>query len=285
MSSRGPEKSSRRILIESSYTIERRTFRRGKHRLQSQPDYLILHLFRSSFEGVPAGACLLGNPNQALEPGSSRRRSEALLIRLSPELLIEKAARLKLYRTGADLRFNQSRVDADERLKGLIEQLDIEFESQATGWREMIGSVVDQLAVHLLRNYINVRRSEEIELSRVGIVDRRLRRAIEFMHDNCGRDLSLAEIAAQAYLSEFHFSRLFKKITGSSPHAYLAMLRIERARRLLVETDQPIAEVGALVGYPAQSHFTKIFREMTGLTPLAFRRAAGPPGLSGGEVN
>ena len=94
------------------------------------------------------------------------------------------------------------------------------------------------------------------------------------MHDNCGRELALAEIAAAAYLSEFHFARLFKKIIGSSPHAYLAGLRIERARHLLAETDLPITEVGAQVGYASQSHFTKIFREATGLTPYAFRRAA-----------
>jgi AraC family transcriptional regulator len=108
----------------------------------------------------------------------------------------------------------------------------------------------------------------------VGIVDRRLRRAIEFMSDNCGRELSLAEIAGAAYLSEFHFARLFKKTTGATPHAYLASLRIERARRLLAESDLPIAEVGAEVGYASQSHFTKIFREATGMTPKAFRNAA-----------
>src|SRR5262245_65119511 len=94
------------------------------------------------------------------------------------------------------------------------------------------------------------------------------------MNDNCGRELSLAEIAGAAYLSEFHFSRLFKKITGATPHAYLASLRIERARRLLAESDLPIAEVGAEVGYASQSHFTKIFREATGMTPRAFRHAA-----------
>jgi len=51
-------------------------------------------------------------------------------------------------------------------------------------------------------------------------------------------------------------------------------LRIERARRLLAETDLPITDVGAQVGYNSQSHFTKIFREATGMTPKAFRDAA-----------
>jgi AraC family transcriptional regulator len=108
-----------------------------------------------------------------------------------------------------------------------------------------------------------------------------LRRAIEFMHDNCGRELSLSEIARAAYLSAFHFARLFKKITGLTPHAYLAGLRIEKARRLLAETDLQITEVGARVGYAGQSHFTKIFREATGLTPKAFRDATFNTGSGG----
>lgn len=275
MNSPGTGIPSKRIFIESAFSIERRIFTRGRHPLPPQPDYLIFYLLSSAFEVFPAGACLFGNPNKPLDPGLSRGRSEALLVRLSPELLIEKAARLRLYRTGSQLLFSKTKTDNDDRLTGLLNLIGVEMESRAAGWREMIGSQIDQLGVYLLRNHINVRRSEEIELSRAGIVDRRLRRAIEFMHDNCSRELSLAEIAAHAYLSAFHFARLFKKITGTTPHAYLAMLRIERARRLLAETDQPITEVGSLVGYPGQSHFTKVFREMTGMTPLAFRRAAG----------
>lgn len=202
-------------------------------------------------------------------------------MRLAPGLLIETAARLRLGRTGFELRFRQPLVPItdDARLRDLLEAMLAEMEGGQTGWREMIAASINQLAVHLLRAHINVQRSDEIELSRVGVVDRRLRRAIEFMHDNCGRELALAEIAAAAYLSEFHFARLFKKITGATPHSYLAGLRIERARRLLAESDLPIAEVGATVGHASQSHFTKVFREATGMTPHAFRRAARSTGI------
>ena len=165
-------------------------------------------------------------------------------------------------------------LTGDAKLRATLEEIASEIEGGDAGWREVIRSLVNQLTVYLFRAHINAQRSDEIELSRVGIVDRRLRRAIEFMSDNCGRELSLAEIAGAAYLSEFHFARLFKKITGATPHAYLASLRIERARRLLAESDLPIAEVGAEVGYASQSHFTKIFREATGMTPKAFRDAA-----------
>jgi AraC family transcriptional regulator len=211
----------------------------------------------------------------------NRRRSELLLVRIAPELLVETAARLRLYRTGSHLLFRQplTPLNDDLRLRSTLESIAAEMASADAGWREVIRSLINQLAVYLLRAHINVQRSNEIELSRVGMVDRRLRRAIEFMHDNCGRELTLVEIAAAAYLSEFHFARLFKKITGVTPHAYLASLRIEKARRLLAETDLPIIEISAEVGYASQSHFTKVFRAATGLTPRVFRHAAIKAGI------
>ncbi len=212
--------------------------------------------------------CFLLNPNESLRMPKSE--AEWLLLRLSPQLMVETAMRLKLYRTGSNLLFSHSQTD-DPKLQTVLTGMRSEMLEGAAGWREVIQSLVQQLVVHLLRAHVNLKRSEELELSRVGIVDRRLRRAIEFMHDNCARELSLAEIADAAYLSEFHFARLFKKISGTTPHAYLATLRIERARKLLAETDLAITEVGARVGYNSQSHFTKIFREATGITPHAFR--------------
>jgi AraC family transcriptional regulator len=85
--------------------------------------------------------------------------------------------------------------------------------------------------------------------------------------------LPLEEIAAAAHLSPFHFARLFKKLTGATPHAYLASLRTARAQSLLADTDLSITEVSARVGYDSPSHFAKAFRQLTGLSPSAFRNA------------
>jgi AraC family transcriptional regulator len=264
-----------RIVIESNFSIERRSLTRRASELPPQPDFLLIHFLESQIPNLPSGASLLANPNQPISLANNRQRTELLLVRLAPALLVEAAARLRLHREGSHLVFRQPLTPLidDHRLRGALESIASEMESADTGWRDVIRSLVNQLAVYLLRAHINVHRSDEIELSRVGMVDRRLRRAIEFMSDHCGRDLALAEIADAAYLSEFHFARLFKKITGVTPHAYLASLRIEKARRLLAETDLPITEVGAQVGYNSQSHFTKIFREATGLTPRVFRNA------------
>jgi AraC family transcriptional regulator len=126
--------------------------------------------------------------------------------------------------------------------------------------------------VHVLRNYSQPRLSDQLELSRAGLIDRRIRRSIELMHTQLDQDLTLKALAAASYLSPFHFARLFKKLTGSTPHNYLAGIRATRAQLLLADTELSITEVGAQVGYLSASHFTKAFRIATGTTPREFRK-------------
>lgn len=265
-----------RVAIESLFSVERWPLSRGATEISSQSGYLLV-CCTDLLPPTPSDpVCQFLNPNQSLRLAAARHPRELLLIRLTPQLLIETAARLRLHPAGAHLLFRHSLtpITEDAKLSATLQVMREEMTEAAAGWREVIASLVNQLAIHLLRWHVNVQRSDEVELSRVGMVDRRLRRAIEFMHDNCQRELALAEISSAAYLSAFHFARLFKKITGITPHAYLATLRIEKARRLLAESDLSISEIGAQVGYASQSHFTRIFREATGLTPRAFRQAA-----------
>jgi AraC family transcriptional regulator len=147
-----------------------------------------------------------------------------------------------------------------------------ELTSERAGKEIVMRALVEQVLVHLLRHYSTPRRSEELELSRVGLVDRRIRRSVELMHTQLDQDLSLKALAGASYLSPFHFARLFKKLTGASPHNYLASIRATRAQLLLAETDLSVREIGALVGYLSGSHFTKAFRLATGTTPREFRK-------------
>jgi AraC family transcriptional regulator len=191
-------------------------------------------------------------------------------IRIHPALINTLVAEMGLTRATAEIVFRVSHA-MDETLLKIARIIAGEVTDEKPGHEIMLDALVRQLAIHLLRSHLTVRKSAQIELSRVGPVDRRLRRALEFMHDNYGRELALEEIAASAYLSEYHFARLFKQITGVTPHVYLANLRIEKARRLLVETSLPVIEIAAMVGYQSQSHFTKIFKSVTGITPRAYR--------------
>jgi AraC family transcriptional regulator len=199
---------------------------------------------------------------------------EFVSVGISPALVNELVTEIGLLRTTAEIVFRNNRT-TDEAITDIARSIISEIGVERVGHGAMLDAIVRQLVIHLLRSHLTVRKSTQIELSRAGPVDRRLRRAIEFMQDNYERELALEEIASAAYLSEYHFARLFKQITGVTPHVYLANVRLEHARRLLSETSFSISEIATRVGYQSQSHFTKIFKSVTGVTPRVYRENSG----------
>lgn len=198
---------------------------------------------------------------------------ERLTLTMSQPWLGEAAARLGREGRGPVI-FSHSVAPIDDALALTIRRLVVELGRSGEGRNEAVELVMALASLDIVGPHATSDRLERLERSRAGLVDRRLRRSIEFMHDNFDRELSLAEIAEAAYLSEFHFARLFKRITGVTPHAYLAGLRIEHARRLLSTTDRSIADIGAGVGYQSASHFGRVFRQATGFTPTEYRDLA-----------
>ena len=132
-----------------------------------------------------------------------------------------------------------------------------------------IESLTQTFVLHLLKNYSTANSSAE-NLSG-GLSGYKLRRAKEFIIENLEEDLSLAEIAAAADLSQYHFARAFRKSTGFTPQQYLMKQRIERAKELLAKDDLPIVEISLRTGFKNQSHFTTLFRKFTKLTPRTWR--------------
>lgn len=227
-------------------------------------------------DGANKGA-LKTQQSLLFEPGkrikATGQNVESLLVNFSPAFMIDYAARSRLTGWGSTPTFTGIVIENDKRLIQLLTDLAQELATDEPGKEIIISALTEQVAVQLLRKHSRMRKSDELELSRAGLVDRRIRRAVEFMQTHLEQELSLKDIAAASYLSPYHFARLFKKLTGATPHSYLASLRTASAKLLLAETDLPISGIAARVGYATPSHFTKAFRQITGLTPRAFRAA------------
>lgn len=93
-----------------------------------------------------------------------------------------------------------------------------------------------------------------------------------YIQDNLHRDLSRDDIAGEVYRNPAYLSRLFRKETGLSLSEYIAHQRIERAKKLLVETNDKISHIAEGLGYLHFSYFAKLFKKLTGLTPQDYRK-------------
>jgi AraC family transcriptional regulator len=104
---------------------------------------------------------------------------------------------------------------------------------------------------------------------------RKFHTVVEYIMENLEGNPTLAQMAAVANLSPYHFARQFKASTGLAPHQYLISRRIERAQHLLrTHGEFGLAEVALRVGFADQSKFSFHFKRIVGATPRQFRLSA-----------
>ena len=95
--------------------------------------------------------------------------------------------------------------------------------------------------------------------------------AINYIDANYDKPATLADIAKVSYLSVSRLAHIFKEQMGITIIDYLTSVRIERAKQLLLGTEQNCTEICFQVGYNNQSYFTRTFKELVGMTPRQFR--------------
>ena len=100
-----------------------------------------------------------------------------------------------------------------------------------------------------------------------------LGRTIAFINDRLADDISLDDLANLCGMTKFHFLRLFKASTNSSPYQYLRDRRIERARHLLSTTQYAIGDIAGQCGFASATGFAEMFRKVVGVAPTAWRAA------------
>ena len=96
--------------------------------------------------------------------------------------------------------------------------------------------------------------------------------AIRYLNEHYMEDIDISLMASELGFHSAYLTRLFGRYAGVTPLKYLTNLRIQEAKRLLLDTSLPISVVGERVGYPDQFHFSKTFRKATGVNPSAFRK-------------
>jgi AraC family transcriptional regulator len=105
---------------------------------------------------------------------------------------------------------------------------------------------------------------------------RRLQRVLDYVEARLSENVSLDDLASEACLSPFHFSRLFRRATGLAPHRYLTERRIRHAQQMILAGQASLAEVALDTGFGSQANFSRVFRKATGVSPGAYRELHRP---------
>ncbi|MET0848056.1 MAG: AraC family transcriptional regulator [Pseudomonas sp.] len=182
--------------------------------------------------------------------------------------LIEQASRELLGEHVRAVRLRDVSGARDARVAFVMEQLRTEWVEERSPSSLFARSLAQALAVHLVRSYLcDIQPGRRVN----ALQAYKLRKVTDAMTAHLSAEFSLAKLARLAELSDYHFSRMFKRATGLSPSQYFIRLRMVRARQLLLETRRSVIDVGLEVGYSSPSHFSQVFRREVGVTPSEFR--------------
>lgn len=144
------------------------------------------------------------------------------------------------------------------------------------------GSGFSELALDLAAAVL--RAAGECRPARISSLDeRRVAAVARHLEEHFDRPCSLDELARLAALSPFHFLRVFRAVTGLTPHQYLLRARLRAAAALLVTTQTPVTEIALAVGFEDLSNFTRSFGAEYRLTPKRYR-ASQPAGRNSRAV-
>lgn len=140
--------------------------------------------------------------------------------------------------------------------------------------RNALSSVVARLMTYLPKSAASLSRSALLREERIKLM-------LDYIRSHLRDEITVAQIAAAASVSESECVRCFRGVIHTPPIQYVKQYRLQKAAELLKETDKRINEIGEECGFQEMSYFAKTFRELYGLTPTEFRRKSA--GRKGGE--
>jgi AraC family transcriptional regulator len=223
------------------------------------------------YASPPAGSILV------IPAGSQARwrwsgRNDSLTVSLEPHLLARVAAESFDLDPARLVVPPLDRLDVPQ-LRTSMQAIDDELVAGTAGGNLAAESLANVLAVQLIRHVLTPRRPAG---DRDGKLPQgRLRSVVEYIEEHLDAGLTLADLAAVARLSPYHFARQFRAATGLPPYQFVLARRIDRAKQLLQGgDDSSLAQVAARAGFSDQSQFTRHFKRLVGVTPRQFRMSA-----------
>ena len=157
----------------------------------------------------------------------------------------------------------------DGHIAALLHEMVADLEEESPAGPLYGESLANTLAVYLLKRY--AARRYRPAVFRGGLPGYRLKRVLDYIAARLDSNINLSQLAAVAGMSAHYFSQLFKQSTGHTPHSYVLLQRLERAKQGLRDPGRTIIDAGLEAGFQNPSHFARVFRKLEGVSPSRFR--------------
>ncbi|WP_316224923.1 MULTISPECIES: AraC family transcriptional regulator [unclassified Bradyrhizobium] len=161
--------------------------------------------------------------------------------------------------------------ERNEALRATFSLLARETVQRDAGSDVVVRGLADVLFVQAVRAYMASAPEPRHRLL-AALANPRLSRAIHAMHATPEKPWKVESLASVAGMSRSAFAAAFRSTLEQTPLEYLARWRVHVAKRLLIETEQPLATIAHDLGYGSDNAFAKVFCRIVGVTPAVFRR-------------
>jgi AraC-like DNA-binding protein/mannose-6-phosphate isomerase-like protein (cupin superfamily) len=149
-------------------------------------------------------------------------------------------------------------------LGNYINELIIETEKQQAYYNDISKALLEIILLLILR-ILSYGNENYIKLNDSYI------KAKKFIDENYTENITLDDVCSPLYISKYYLSHIFKEISGMPVIKYIIKMRMDKAKKLLTQTDKTINEISALVGYIDTPYFIRVFKNTEKLTPKQYR--------------
>lgn len=140
------------------------------------------------------------------------------------------------------------------------------------GYEFMIQNNLQNIWQLIMLNTSNIYLNEHESINDNSLSQLRLKQMLEFIHENYFKNITIDDISRAANISRSECFRCFNKMINTKPFSYLTNFRLERALKLLIETDISISDICYSCGFNHSSYFGKLFKDKFKVSPSAYRK-------------
>lgn len=220
---------------------------------------------------IITGDLVLINPNElhkTNEAGSPAH--ERIMLNFKKDFLNgwnESETFLSIFSRGV----NVIRLDPlqQARIHELLLKIITECDNHLEGFEDCSQALLIVLLIQIFRY---LKQTPALTNDRENETSEKIFKVVRYLNEHYQESLTLKTIKDRFFISPYHFSRTFKRITGFNFIEYLNSVRTKEAQRLLKESTLSVTEISEQVGFDSLTHFGRVFKKINGVSPSSYRR-------------